>query len=312
LPTARRAPADRIDRQPSFASDTRHELALQYPSRVCCQAAEIAGVLAAARTREPADGDAGGGLTFLVTSSAVARKLVRLARSAERARDALPPHDEGHFRRGPTHVRPTYAVTLRPAPALPAAAPPRACCRRAFLRAAFMTAGDVSIGMSSTHMEFRLASQAGARQVAAVLIGLDVRPRVRRKGPRWLVYVKGSEDLVLLLQAMGASQAVLRFQNERILREMRAQANRAANSETANMKRSVATGLRQAGAARRLTRSGVLDAQPQAIREVAQARLAAPTATLAVLASRLHLTKSATNARLRRMMTQADALGLVD
>jgi DNA-binding transcriptional regulator WhiA len=287
-------------------------MALQYPSRACCREAEIGGVLAAARTRAPEDGDPESGLTLLVTSSAVARKLVRLARSAERARDALAPHDEGHFRRGATHVRPTYAVTLRPAPTLPVAAPPRACCRRAFLRAAFMTAGDVSIGMSSTHMEFRLASQAGARQVAAVLIGLDVRPRVRRKGPRWLVYVKGGEDLILLLQAMGASQAVLRFQNERILREMRAQANRAANSETANMKRTVATGLRQAGAARRLTRSGLLDAQPPAIREVAQARLAAPTATLAGLASRLHLTKSATNARLRRMVTLADAVGLVD
>ncbi len=304
MATTTRSPAERLSRQPSFASDARHELALQFPSRACCQAAEIAGVLAAARTRAAVPAEPDRGLAVLLTSSAVARKLVRLARSAA--------HEEGHFRRGATHVRPTYEVTLRPALAPPTEAPTRACCRRAFLRAAFMTAGDVSIGMAGAHLEFRLASEEGARHVAAVLGALEVRPRVRHRGARWMVYVKGSDDLVLLLKAMGASQAVLRFENERILREMRSQANRAVNSETANLRRSVATGLRQAGAARRLARAGLLDAQPQAIRQVAQARMSAPTATLTALASRLHLSKSATNARLRRMLSLAGELGMVD
>ena len=267
-------------------------------------------MLAAARSRP-----AGTGLTVLLTSSAVARKLVRLARSVERehAVGGLTADEagEGHFRRGPTHVRPTYAVTLRPAPQA-ASTPTRECCRRAFLRAAFMTAGDVSIGSTGTHLEFRLASQVAADQVAQVMRALEVRPRTRRRGPRWLVYVKGSEDLILLLKAMGASQAVLRFENERVLREVRGQANRAANSETSNLKRSVATGLRQAEAARRLVRTGLLETQPQAIREVAQARISAPTATLNALASRLHLSKSAANARLRRMLAVAGELGLVD
>jgi DNA-binding protein WhiA len=271
----------------------------------------VEGVLAAARTR-----GANGRLTCLLTSSAVARKLVRLARSVERERDSgAGPREqpvEGHFRRGPTHVRPTYAVTLSPAPGSPAAAPSRDCCRRAFLRAAFMTAGEVTIGPTGTHLEFRLASREAAAQIADVVRALEVRPRVRTRGPRWLVYVKGSEDAILLLKAMGASQAVMRFENERILREVRGQANRAANSETSNLRRSVASGLRQAEAARRLSRTGLLEAQPQAIREVAQARISAPTATLSALASRLHLSKSAANARLRRMLALASELGLVE
>ena len=261
-------------------------------------------MLAAARTRA-ADGD----LTCLLTNSAVARKLVRLARAVETETDAA---GAGHFRRGPTHVRPTYAVTLRPAPEPVAVAPTRDCCRRAFLRAAFMTAGDVSIGSTGTHLEFRLASAAGAEQVAEVMQALEVRPRVRRRGPRWLVYIKGSEDVLLVLTAMGASQGVLRFEGERILREVRGQANRAANSETSNLKRSVASGLRQADAARRMANAGVLDAQPEAIREVAHARISAPTATLSTLAHRLHVSKSAANARLRRMLAVAGELGLVD
>ena len=303
---------ERGSRAPSFASDVRHELALQFPARACCRETEIAGVFAAARSRPVA-----GGLTGLLTSSVAARKLVRLARATSRDRaeesgETAEPLAEGHFRRGATHTRPTYAVTLSPAPIPPTSAPTRACCRRAFLRAAFMTAGDVSIGSTGTHLEFRLSSATAAAQVAAVLESLEVRPRTRRRGPRWLVYVKGSEDLLTLLTAMGASQGVIRFENELVLREVRAQANRVANAETSNLRRSVATGLRQADSARRLTQSGLLESQPPAIREVAAARLASPTASLGTMAARLHVSKSATNGRLRRMLAVADELGLLD
>jgi DNA-binding protein WhiA len=270
------------------------------------------GILAAARARP-----AGAGVNCLLTSSAAARKLVRLARSTRQDREELagmpePPLPEGHFRRGNTHLRPTYMVTLSPVPRLPAGAPARACCRRAFLRAAFMTAGDVSIGPTGNHLEFRLVSEAAAEEVARALAALEVRPRTRQRGARWLVYVKGAEDLLVLLTAMGASQGVLRFENELVLREVRAQANRLANSETSNLRRSVASGLRQADVARRLTQSGLVERQPQAIREAAAARLAAPTASLGVMAARMHVSRSAANGRLRRMLAVAEELGLVD
>jgi DNA-binding protein WhiA len=111
---------------------------------------------------------------------------------------------------------------------------------------------------------------------------------------------------------MGASQAVLHFENDRILRELRGQANRQANSETANLRRSVATGLRQVAAVRGLMASGALDQQPTALREIAGLRLSMPSATLGQMAERLSLTKSAVNARLRRLTAVAAEAGLVD
>jgi DNA-binding protein WhiA len=100
---------------------------------------------------------------------------------------------------------------------------------------------------------------------------------------------------------------VMQLESARVLREMRGQANRQANSETANLRRSVASSLRQAAAVRRLALSGGLDAQPQAIREVAAARMAMPEASLQQLAEQLGLTKSAVNARLRRLLEIAGA-----
>ena len=127
-----------------------------------------------------------------------------------------------------------------------------------------------------------------------------------------MLYLKGSEDLATMLKVMGASHAVLRFENDRIVREMRAQANRQANTETANLRRIVDSSLRQATAARRLSASGVLQTQPRALQEIASVRLSMPSASLEQLAFRLSLSKSAVNARLRRLVAVAAEAGLVD
>lgn len=297
----------------SFGADVRHELALQVQPRSCCQLSELRGALGAGHVVAGDDES----ITVRLTSSVAARKVVRLSHLLSGNPEEA--HHEGHFRRGRTRVRPSYEVVItreassavRQMDAV-AALPSRACCRRAYLRGAFMTAGVVSIGAGGAHLEFGLTGEPEAGAVAQAIGGLGFRPRTRRRGKRWMVYVKGSDDVALVLQAMGASQAVLRFENDRILRELRGQANRLANSETGNLRRSVATGLRQAEAAKRLAASGVLEAQPPAVREIASARLSMPSATLGQMAARLALTKSAVNARLRRLVEVADEAGLVD
>ncbi|MFY9614793.1 MAG: DNA-binding protein WhiA [Candidatus Dormiibacterota bacterium] len=294
----------------SFTADVRHELALLAQPRACCQLSELKGFAAAARVRDDA-----AVLSIRLTSNAAARKVVRLGRSLRG--DGEQGAHAGHFQRGRTHVRPSYdvgierggpLVELTPAAALPASA----CCRRAYLRGAFTAAGVASIGPGGSHLEFGMTGRRGADNVAAAVRSLGLRPRTRRRGARWMVYVKGSDDVTTLLKAMGASQGVLRFENDRILRELRGQANRQANSETANLRRSVATGLRQVAEVRRLMESRVLDDQPVALREVAGTRLAMPSATLGQMAERMGLSKSAVNARLRRLSAVAQEAGLIN
>jgi hypothetical protein len=300
----------------SFTADVRHELAIQAQPRRCCQLSELQGIAAAARTTAGVPGTPGAAavISFRLTSNAAARKVVRLSR-ALRGDDVVT--GAGHFRRGSTHVRPSYEVGVEPSGELAGLAaaprpPARACCRRAFARGAFIAAGVVSIGAGGTHLEIGLTSEAGARAVGGAIETLGLRPRTRRRGNRWTVYVKDSDDVTTLLQAMGASQAVLRFENDRILRELRGQANRQANSETANLRRSVATGLRQVAEVRLLADAGILDAQPLALREMAGRRLAMPDATLGQLAERMGLSKSAVNARLRRLAAVAEEAGLIN
>ncbi len=295
----------------SFANDVKHELALQLPARHCCQLSELEGLVAAAPTvRE------GGRVSIKLSGNIAARKAVRLARLLEGGDDGS---HAGHFRRGATHLRPTYQVSFAidadgPLRTLgqEAGIPARADCRRAFLRGAYLAGGSVSVGASGYHLELVCATAEGAAAVAETMAILGLHTGGRQRRRRHMLYLKGSEDLAHMLKLMGASHAVLRFENDRIVREMRAQANRQANTETANLRRIVDSSLRQVTAARRLSASGVLQMQPRALREIASVRLSMPSASLEQLAFRLSLSKSAVNARLRRLVTVAEEAGLVD
>jgi cell division protein WhiA len=311
-PTKRATAAEGPRPQSPFASDVKHELARQLPARACCQLSELLGFVAAAPVTR-----SGNQISFRVAGNIAARKAVRLAGLLESGRREA--GGRGHFLRGTTSIRPSYRVTVsvdptRPlyAMAEPPAPPSRHCCTRAFLRGAYLAGGSVSVTPSGYHFEISFAGAAGAAVAADALAALEIHAGARDRGRRRVLYIKSSEDLVTAFKLMGASHAVLQFENDRILREMRAQANRQANTETANLRRVVANGLRQTQAARRLKASGVLQAQPLALREIASVRLAMSSASLGRIAARLGLSKSAVNARLRRLVAVAEEAGLVD
>src|SRR5258708_3864541 len=303
------APPDRQRGVASFANDVKHELALQLPAKPCCQRSELEGFIAAAPLLR-----GGGTVSIRLASNIAARQAVPLAPLLEGGGES---HPRPHFNRGATRVRPSYRVSFESTRApgrrlADTVAPARACCRRALVRGAYLAGGSVSIGASGYHLEITCADPAGADVIAATMAAVGVVPGRRHRGKREQLYVKGSEDIATILKVMGASHSVLRFENDRIVREMRAQANRLANTETANLRRVVDSSLRQVTAARRLAVSGLLERQPRALREMATTRIAMPQASLDQLAERLSLSKSAADAPLRRRLAVPTAAGLVD
>src|SRR5213079_1539110 len=104
--------------------------------------------------------------------------------------------------------------------------------------------------------------------------------RTTRRG-RSVYYLKGAEPISQMLGLMGANRAVMRFENDRILRDMRSQANRRANGETANLDKRLRAALQQREAVRRLkARDARLQTLAHAVREIAELRWAHPRAGL--------------------------------
>jgi hypothetical protein len=121
-----------------------------------------------------------------------------------------------------------------------------------------------------------------------------------------VVYVKEGDGIVRLLSWMGASRAVMEFESVRVVREVSGEVNRRLNFETANIGKTIGSGLRQAAAIERLEANGKLDGLPPALREMARWRSSNPELNLGELARRMKLSKSAVNHRLRRLQEVAD------
>jgi cell division protein WhiA len=271
--------------RPSFTDEVKAELANVQPARSCCQEAELAALATAfAGTLD------GSQVRLRIPRNAVARKVVHLARTAGGSIDTLA--------KGATEKRPSYQLRLT----LPhGRGSADACCARAILRGAFLARGVIGNPADAYHLEIALPVSSALLEAAAARAGIEFR-RVSRRG-RSVYYLKGADPISRLLRLMGANRAVMHFEHNRILRDMRGQANRRANSETANVDKQMRAALQQSAVIRRLkARDRRLEMLPAALREVAELRLNHPRASLRELAELTELSRAAVANRLRRLL----------
>jgi cell division protein WhiA len=280
----------------SFTDEVKAELANVQPARPCCQEAELTAMAEAL-----VGGSDGAPLTLRIPRNAVARKVVHLAKLAGGRVETV--------RKGATEKRPSYRLRLT---LPPGRGSENACCARAILRGTFLARGLLGNPADAYHLELALP-EGGSTLVtaAAARAGIPLKRTVRRQ--RAVYYLKGAEPISRMLGLMGANRAVMRFENDRILRDMRSQANRRANSETANLDKRLRAALQQREAIRRLkARDPRLHALAPALREVAELRWAHPRAGLRDLAELAQVSKSAVANRLRRLVALANRNGLID
>jgi hypothetical protein len=161
------------------------------------------------------------------------------------------------------------------------------------------------------HLEIDYPSGGGRELInASKRAGIPLMSGSRRG--QAIYYLKGAEPISAVLGLMGANRAVMRFENDRIFRDMRSQANRRVNSETANLDKRLRAALQQVDAIKRLQRRDPgLTTLPPALREAAQMRLSNPHSGLSELAGSANVSKSAIAGRLRRLMERAYDPGLL-
>jgi DNA-binding protein WhiA len=178
----------------------------------------------------------------------------------------------------------------------------RSCCRGAYLRGALLGGGSLS-GPRDPHLEIRTAGVEGAAFVARLA---DLR--VLDRGRHAIAYAKGTEKIVDVLSAAGASDAALALEERSVVAATRAAANRVANADHANLVRASRAAHEQIQAVRRLRAEGRLELLPPQLRDLAELRLRHPTLSLRELARKCSppMTKSATHRRLRRLKEIAD------
>lgn len=185
------------------------------------------------------------------------------------------------------------------------------CCKRAYLRGAFMAGGSVNNPEgSSYHLEIASMYEEHCQSLVNLAneFNLNARCIERKKG--FIFYLKEGEKIIELLNIIGAHQALFKFEDVRIMRDMRNSVNRIVNCETANLNKTIGAAVRQIDNIRFLQKEIGLENLPEKLREVAEIRLAHPEINLKEVGEMLKgtVSKSGVNHRLRKLDIMAEKI----
>ena len=181
------------------------------------------------------------------------------------------------------------------------------CDAEAAWRGAFLAHGSLTEPGRSSALEMTCPGPEAALALvgAARRLGLQVKAREVRGVDR--VVIRDGDAIGAMLTRLGAHDAVLAWEERRMRREVRATANRLANFDDANLRRSaraaVAAGAR-VGRALEILGQDV----PDHLREAGTLRLEHKEASLEELGQLAdpQLTKDAVAGRIRRLLAMAD------
>ncbi len=177
-------------------------------------------------------------------------------------------------------------------------------CKTMFVRGAFLSSGTITNPTLSYHCEISTSHMTLGEEMAQLLQELNVPPKNVARRSNTVLYYKGSERIIDLLQLLGAQTSVFKLMNSKINKEIRNNINRIVNSETANIEKSIAAAQQSLEAINHLEKIGALDTLPESLKQVAQLRRDNPSATLAQLAAMADppLSKSGINHRLQKII----------
>lgn len=181
---------------------------------------------------------------------------------------------------------------------------------RAFLRDAFLETGSMSNPEKGYHLEFVCEDEEYARKLIEAMRKFKITAKTVQRKRYTVVYIKESEDIVELLNVMGAHNSLMNLENLRILKDMRNSINRRVNCETANISKTVSAANKQIEDIEYIKRHYDFDDLSENLRDIAEMRLEYPDATLKELGEYLvpPVGKSGVNHRLRKLSELADSI----
>lgn len=186
------------------------------------------------------------------------------------------------------------------------------CCKRSYLRGAFLAGGSVNNPeTSSYHLEISSLYKEHNDSLCELMntFGLNSKTLERKKG--FITYLKEAEKITDFLSIVGAHSALLKFEDIRIVRDMRNSVNRLVNCETANLNKTIGAALRQVENIRYIQDSVGLHILPDKLREIAELRVTHQDVTLKELGEMVSggsISKSGINHRLRKIDEIAEKL----
>ena len=179
---------------------------------------------------------------------------------------------------------------------------------RAIVRGAFLGSGSINNPERKYHMEIVLLNNENMNLLKEILYKLDINVKILDSQGRYSLYLKDGEEISNILALIGASNAVLKFEDIRVQREMRGKVNRIVNCETANLNKTINASIEQISAIEIIKKSGNFNKLDEGLKEIAILRLENPNMSLVELGKKMKnpIGKSGVNYRLKKIMEIAE------
>lgn len=300
----------------SFSSEVKNELARVAGEENCCHIAELASLMRMGGTML-IGGNSNLGITFTTENAAVARKVLTLIKSGFNVKTEVTVTRGRRLKKNNS-----YLLKVVPSPVVTELLAAlgimrgdnlnvgrdigllrKSCCRRAYLRGAFLGGGSVNKPEGDYHLELVTGNLDFAKTLVRLMKNFHLPVRLTERKNDHIVYLKDGDAITSLLRIVGAHNALLAFENVRVVKDMRNQVNRLVNCETANLQKTVNAAVRQVENIKRIDQTIGLAKLPRSLREMAEVRLEHPDATLQELVAIMggQVGKSGINHRLRKL-----------
>jgi len=177
---------------------------------------------------------------------------------------------------------------------------------KAFVRGTFLGSGSINNPNNKYHLEIIYNSELNMKFVEKLLEKYNIKMKTLNNS----LYLKDGEEISKLLAFIGANIAVLKFEEIRVIRDMRNNVNRIVNCETANLNKTINASLKQIEDIKFIKKMNKFHELSENLQEIANLRLENPEMSLIELGEMLQnpIGKSGVNYRLKAISNFADEL----
>lgn len=187
--------------------------------------------------------------------------------------------------------------------------------KRAYLKGVFLMCGSINDPKTSMyHLEFSIDEEDEANNISSLLNDFYLNSKVISRDKGYMVYLKEAEKIGDFLRIVGASVAVMYFEDIRIYRDHKNMTNRLNNCEQANFEKSMQSANKQVEDINLIVEKIGMDALDDKLELVANYRIKYPDVSLQELSEIISyetdkiITKSGLNHRFRKIREIADRL----
>lgn len=155
------------------------------------------------------------------------------------------------------------------------------CCASAYLAGAFLAYGTCNDpSKTNYHLEVSLSEKSNATFIVKLIARFNIIAKITERRNRFVVYMKKADYVSDFLAVIGAHDSMMKFEDERISRDMKNSLSRIDNCEIANEVKTIRAAAKQIEYINVIKKSKKYDLVDEKLRNVMELRLKYQEASL--------------------------------